>query len=67
MLLTSSFNFSNKILMNSFSGSYSLVEPDGSKRVVDYTADKHHGFSAVVKKIGHHGHHSVEHFPSHGY
>ncbi|KAJ6641673.1 Adult-specific cuticular protein ACP-20 [Pseudolycoriella hygida] len=48
-------------------GSYSLVEPDGSKRIVDYTSDKHHGFNAVVKKIGHHGHHSVEHFPSHEY
>ncbi|CAG9795839.1 unnamed protein product [Diatraea saccharalis] len=33
-------------------GSYSLVEPDGSLRVVDYTADKLHGFNAVVKKIG---------------
>lgn len=50
-----------------FPGSYSLVEPDGSKRIVDYTSDKHLGFNAVVKKIGHHGHHSVEHFPSHGF
>ncbi|XP_063219863.1 cuticle protein 19-like [Bacillus rossius redtenbacheri] len=34
-------------------GSYSLVEPDGSVRTVDYTADKHNGFNAVVKKSGH--------------
>ncbi|KAL4704259.1 hypothetical protein ACJJTC_016277 [Scirpophaga incertulas] len=33
-------------------GSYSLVEPDGSLRVVDYSADSKHGFNAVVKKIG---------------
>uniref|UniRef100_A0A1A9Z8X4 Uncharacterized protein n=1 Tax=Glossina pallidipes TaxID=7398 RepID=A0A1A9Z8X4_GLOPL len=31
-------------------GSYSLVEPDGSVRTVDYTADDHHGFNAVVHK-----------------
>ncbi|XP_054270135.1 cuticle protein 7-like [Macrosteles quadrilineatus] len=31
-------------------GSYSLVEPDGSKRIVDYTADPHNGFNAVVHK-----------------
>lgn len=42
------------------------MEPDGSKRIVDYTANKHHGFSATVKTIGHHGHH-IEHFPSHGH
>ncbi|CAG4941793.1 unnamed protein product [Parnassius apollo] len=36
-------------------GSYSLVEPDGSVRKVDYTADDHHGFNAVVHKTaGHH-------------
>lgn len=34
-------------------GSYSLVEPDGTTRVVEYTADKHNGFNAVVKKLGH--------------
>lgn len=32
-------------------GTYSLVEPDGSIRVVEYTADDEHGFNAVVKKI----------------
>lgn len=31
-------------------GSYSLVEPDGSVRTVDYTADDHNGFNAVVSK-----------------
>ncbi|XP_015603546.1 cuticle protein 19 [Cephus cinctus] len=34
-------------------GSYSLNEPDGTVRVVDYTADDHNGFNAVVKRIGH--------------
>ncbi|XP_018322292.1 cuticle protein 7 [Agrilus planipennis] len=33
-------------------GQYSLVEPDGSVRVVDYAADDVNGFNAVVKKIG---------------
>ncbi|KAF6207142.1 hypothetical protein GE061_018381 [Apolygus lucorum] len=31
-------------------GSYSLVEPDGSVRTVDYTADPVNGFNAVVSK-----------------
>lgn len=34
-------------------GSYSVAEPDGTVRVVDYTADDVNGFNAVVKKIGH--------------
>ncbi|KAK9881126.1 hypothetical protein WA026_014476 [Henosepilachna vigintioctopunctata] len=33
-------------------GEYSLLEPDGTTRVVQYTADDH-GFRAVVKKLGH--------------
>ncbi|PSN53437.1 hypothetical protein C0J52_05130 [Blattella germanica] len=33
-------------------GSYSVLEPDGSVRTVDYTADDHNGFNAVVKKSG---------------
>ncbi|XP_068619939.1 larval cuticle protein A2B-like [Battus philenor] len=31
-------------------GSYSLVDPDGTRRVVEYTADPHNGFNAVVHK-----------------
>lgn len=31
-------------------GSYSLVEPDGNRRVVHYTADPHNGFNAVVQR-----------------
>ena len=34
-------------------GSYSVAEPDGTLRVVEYSADDHNGFNAVVKKIGH--------------
>lgn len=33
-------------------GHYSVVEPDGSIRTVDYTADKENGFKAVVKTHG---------------
>ncbi|KAG5876974.1 hypothetical protein JTB14_027873 [Gonioctena quinquepunctata] len=29
-------------------GSYSLIEADGSKRIVEYTVDPHSGFNAVV-------------------
>lgn len=34
-------------------GQYSLVEPDGTVRKVEYTADHHNGFNAVVTKTGH--------------
>jgi hypothetical protein len=36
-------------------GSYSLVDADGYKRTVDYTADPHNGFNAVVRRepLGH--------------
>lgn len=37
-------------------GSYSLTEPDGTVRVVDYSADPHTGFNAVVKRLGTAGH-----------
>lgn len=30
-------------------GSYSLIEADGSRRIVEYTADEHNGFNAVVR------------------
>jgi hypothetical protein len=33
-------------------GSYSVLEPDGSVRTVDYTADDLNGFNAVVKRTG---------------
>ncbi|KAG8336346.1 hypothetical protein J6590_046453 [Homalodisca vitripennis] len=33
-------------------GQYSLVEADGSVRTVEYTADDHNGFNAVVSKTG---------------
>ncbi|KAL4704270.1 hypothetical protein ACJJTC_016288 [Scirpophaga incertulas] len=33
-------------------GEYSLVEPDGNVRTVQYSADPHRGFNAVVKKSG---------------
>jgi hypothetical protein len=31
-------------------GQYTLVEPDGTLRTVDYTADDKTGFKAIVKK-----------------
>lgn len=38
-------------------GSYSLMQPDGHVRIVDYTVDKHSGFNAHVKYVyeGHGG------------
>ncbi|XP_063838422.1 larval/pupal rigid cuticle protein 66-like [Ostrinia nubilalis] len=33
-------------------GQYSLLESDGTKRIVDYQADPHTGFNAVVRKDG---------------
>lgn len=49
-------------------GYYSLVEPDGSVRLVEYTADAKNGFQAVVKKFGH-SHHpdTVTHHMNHGH
>ncbi|KAL0840214.1 hypothetical protein ABMA28_015503 [Loxostege sticticalis] len=46
-------------------GVYSLHEADGTVRIVEYTADKHNGFNAVVRREGdakhiipeHHSHH----------
>ncbi|XP_023304350.2 uncharacterized protein LOC111686234 [Lucilia cuprina] len=40
-------------------GRYSLKESDGTTRIVEYTADGHNGFNAVVKKIGHAHHPEV--------
>ncbi|KAL0895119.1 hypothetical protein ABMA27_013575 [Loxostege sticticalis] len=33
-------------------GQYALLESDGTKRIVDYQADPHTGFNAVVRKDG---------------
>nr|AYA49971.1 cuticular protein 63 [Leptinotarsa decemlineata] len=35
---------------DSVRGQYSLTEPDGSRRTVDYAADPHSGFNAVVHR-----------------
>lgn len=40
-------------------GYYSLMEPDGSIRLVEYTADSKNGFQAVVKKFGNTQHPTV--------
>ncbi|PSN37960.1 hypothetical protein C0J52_10441 [Blattella germanica] len=40
-------------------GSYSIMDADGTMRTVEYTADKHNGFNAIVKRTGH------AHHPSH--
>lgn len=37
-------------------GQYSLVEPDGTIRKVEYYDDGHSGFNAVVHKSGHSQH-----------
>ncbi|EFA07315.1 cuticle protein 8 [Tribolium castaneum] len=44
-------------------GTYTLKEADGTTRVVEYKADKHSGFNAVVHKIGepHHQHQQIGH------
>lgn len=31
-------------------GSYSLIDADGYQRIVEYTADEHNGFNAVVRR-----------------
>lgn len=33
-------------------GSYTVKEADGTTRIVEYQADKHNGFNAVVHKVG---------------
>ena len=42
-------------------GQYSLVEPDGSVRIVDYVADWETGFHATVTKKGHSVHPTAVH------
>lgn len=48
--MKSSILYVRKILTK---GGYTVQEPDGTTRVVEYTSDKHKGFNAIVKKIGH--------------
>ncbi|KAJ8708551.1 hypothetical protein PYW08_009933 [Mythimna loreyi] len=49
-------------------GTYTLVETDGTKRVVEYEADDKNGFNAVVHKIGTPKvHEEYEHKPAHEY
>ncbi|XP_055376322.1 protein catecholamines up-like [Condylostylus longicornis] len=57
-------------------GAYMLHEPDGTTRIVEYTSDKHAGFNAVVKRVGHahhpqiyghDDHHSHGHEYAHGH
>lgn len=45
-------------------GEYSLVEPDGSIRTVEYTADKHSGFNAVVRRTAPIEQHEHDHVPA---
>lgn len=46
-------------------GQYTVVEPDGSRRIVDYTADEHNGFNAVVSKQEGHTAAAAAYKPSH--
>ncbi|KAJ0171996.1 hypothetical protein K1T71_012759 [Dendrolimus kikuchii] len=46
-------------------GSYTLVETDGTKRVVEYEADDKNGFNAVVHKIGTPKHEEYHAKPAH--
>ncbi|XP_072940619.1 uncharacterized protein [Epargyreus clarus] len=46
-------------------GYYTLHEADGTVRRVDYTADKHSGFNAVVHREGHAQHVVPTHHHSH--
>uniref|UniRef100_R4G2R9 Putative cuticle protein n=2 Tax=Rhodnius prolixus TaxID=13249 RepID=R4G2R9_RHOPR len=48
-------------------GYYTLHESDGTIREVHYTADKHNGFNAEVKRIGHAHHAPVYGYHHHGH
>ena len=41
---------SEKAVNGAISGQYSLIDADGYRRIVDYTADDHHGFNANVRR-----------------
>uniref|UniRef100_A0A182NWV5 Uncharacterized protein n=1 Tax=Anopheles dirus TaxID=7168 RepID=A0A182NWV5_9DIPT len=40
-------------------GAYTLHEADGTERIVEYSSDKHNGFQAHVKRVGHAHHPEV--------
>ncbi|KAL9699997.1 hypothetical protein quinque_003438 [Culex quinquefasciatus] len=40
-------------------GAYTLHEADGTERIVEYSSDKHNGFQAHVKRVGHAHHPQV--------
>lgn len=44
----------------SISGQYSLIDADGYRRIVEYTADDHHGFQANVRREPVEGHKFVQ-------
>ncbi|XP_058066235.1 adult-specific cuticular protein ACP-20-like [Anopheles bellator] len=46
-------------------GGYTLYDADGTKRVVEYSSDKHNGFQAHVKRVGH-AHHPQVYKTEHG-
>uniref|UniRef100_A0A1I8MDL0 Cuticle protein n=1 Tax=Musca domestica TaxID=7370 RepID=A0A1I8MDL0_MUSDO len=48
-------------------GGYTLKEADGTTRIVEYHADKHNGFNAVVKNVGHPHHEEIQHHESGGH
>ncbi|XP_022189861.1 cuticle protein 7 [Nilaparvata lugens] len=55
-------------------GQYTVVEPDGTLRTVEYTADDHNGFNAVVKRTEpkhpvpvHTAHHQLHHTVDYGH
>ncbi|EAT43799.1 AAEL004762-PA [Aedes aegypti] len=41
-------------------GVYTLIDADGFRRIVEYTADEHSGFNAVVRREPLEGHHAVK-------
>ncbi|KAH8270107.1 hypothetical protein KR018_004066 [Drosophila ironensis] len=47
-------------------GGYTMKEADGRTRIVEYTADAHNGFQAVVKHVGHADHYDNGHGHGHG-
>ena len=49
-----------KAVNGAISGQYSLIDADGYRRIVDYTADDHHGFNANVRREPLEGHKVVK-------